>query len=764
MYKNITPDMIVKGMFELDRQTLSSFIAVFEDAKATRILTDKFKNIKNATSKIENIDNFSLRNYNTSQEINNSTLSDDDLRIALLLCIVSSFQIDFSLLFAPRELIKSLGILSSDVKDFMVDKNSKNKFIKKLFGKKDTSSFEDVVMDVVTKIIETSIQDKIIKEDDLKTHLSKLGVGAIDTSDIKSMTDRSIKTVSTLGAGLGGVAVATQLSGFSAYILAANLSSIIPLVGGQTMVSLLAVIANPIFVILALGAASTYGANNLTLNVKKTFASVITSVLAVRGVLSSKDLYNEICPIFLGIEERVLNLKKQNILKWLDVSVFNSLETGVISPSLYKKSFLSDKIVNNKNDKDLIHSIIFPDIDNKEDIALATITFGDFIYDLASIDPDVVKAADFARTDNIASAFDFAKFSEGLEGLPIKSLMGHKVNLMGYTAERIVASKLVDKGHIVSLPETSNQAGFDLLVDGKEFQVKCIKPESFSILEEHFTKYPDIPVFVNSEIHDVLIGEDPDWIDQVFFLEGYSHNFTSYLVDQAIEAGQDLGDYEIVSAISIISFVKNIHSWWRGQQSLGASSFNVLVDAASKGSMSILGGFAGAGIGALMFGPAGAYILGGVTSFAGAVKGRHIVNKYLDNNLFPERESKLTEAANNLITSVNMNLKDKICMLDNKIEALYDSDIGLYVKNRFEWEKVFIQGSINKNNKLFSSKIKGLERADLALRIASDSGLHSCLLQKEYKEILSIMSIKVDRFDAIKNKSKQIIDKINDKF
>ena len=45
---------------------------------------------------------------------------------------------------------------------------------------------------------------------------------------------------------------------------------------------------------------------------------------------------------------------------------------------------------------------------------------------------------------------------------------------------------------------STNQAGYDLLVNGEEFQVKCVA--DISSVSNHFEKYPDIPVFINEEI------------------------------------------------------------------------------------------------------------------------------------------------------------------------------------------------------------------------------------------------------------------------
>ncbi len=135
---------------------------------------------------------------------------------------------------------------------------------------------------------------------------------------------------------------------------------------------------------------------------------------------------------------------------------------------------------------------MFPEDARKSDAkVLSGMVLVDFLFDLSAIDSMVLDAADFSHKADLSSPFEFAQFAEKLSILPAGSLSGHEANLMGYTAERIVASRLTENGHIVSIPDSATQPGFDLVVDGKEFQVQCIKAENFAILERHFEKYPD---------------------------------------------------------------------------------------------------------------------------------------------------------------------------------------------------------------------------------------------------------------------------------
>ena len=60
--------------------------------------------------------------------------------------------------------------------------------------------------------------------------------------------------------------------------------------------------------------------------------------------------------------------------------------------------------------------------------------------------------------------------------------------------------------------------------------------------------------------------------------------------------------------------------------------------------MAVAGGFVGKGIGGLMFGPAGAYVFGGVLAVAATMESNWI-SAPVDAALDPERDKDLTQAS-----------------------------------------------------------------------------------------------------------------------
>ena len=774
--KNILhPNIVWHGLLVCDRKTLSIFIAMFENGNAISLGLDKIKETSKKTyNKIINFafdqdtdkdkeirndwivdlkDDFSARIEETASKIETSDLSDDALRCALWEHLLIAFGLENDkddVALCPRDLDRVCADMANEIsKNVALQKSRKNKNGLKKFSSKniDSLSFEDALAYLIKNITEQAIKEPGLKEELLKFDKTMLKKAGID-----KLTETAIKRNMAVGGGLLGVMGTVEVAGFSAYIMAAKASAIIPFVGGQTLVSLLAVVSSFWFVIPVILATGVITHNSLGKSIKSSFATIISAILAMQGMGSKNNpLGGSNFPTDYGdhLKETAtsdsISIKGINEKATLAKTFARDINVPDIHLSKKDKTLLASYIDIRKEKKKFIFSIKPESLNMVDMLAIGGLTFADFIYDLASIDPRVIAAADFARKDDLSNVFDFAIFTESLDGLAEASLRGHHSNIMGYTAERIVASQLVQNGHIVEIPESATQPGYDLLVDGVEFQVKCIEPDNFHILEKHFEKYPDTPVFVNLEIAPIVDEKSPEWSDMVFYVGGYTHEQASGLVEKSIEAGQELDDYGIVSSIALVSAVRNTIEWNKGEQSFQSATFNVFLDSLSKGGMALVGGYAGAGVGMLLFGPAGYYILGGVSSVLGATKGSIITN-HIDKVLSPERDENLKNLSNKLLRKCNSKLNDKIKLLNQKILSLPNVELSAYIRHRLEWERTFLKITIRRHNNLIKNdSINGNKKIIRALKFASESTIHPYCLQNEYNEIADVLEEKVDR-------------------
>lgn len=772
---NIETGLIWKGLMSCDRETLCIFVSLFENARGLALFSDKAHDIKNsvqnkyrekflaeaqAHGEVSAKDFFSQRISKTSDMIMSTDLPDDALRTALWDYILATFKLTEDGYLSKNTIRIQCDDISNKVakvafKQYQKEKlglSRHNPFTKsreKLF------QFEEALDYQISKITKEAVSQDSEILSNIEKEISNLDSKVIEESGVLGLTSTSINKALLTSGSLLGLMGGVQAAGFSAYILAAQASALIPLIGGKTLVSLLFVVTSPLFVLPAIVATGAASNNSLQKSVKEGFAAIITTMLVMRGLTKAEQLletetflinYNQ----NIELLARAKNLRaSKNYQSKFKLPVANLPRLPKLSNS--DKKLLSSRVEAEKSSKGYILKIYPTSLINADNAAISSITLADFLYDVGAIDPRVIEATDFSRASDISNVFEFSLFAEELKGLSEASLDGHHANIMGYTAERIVASELIRQGHVIEIPESSSQPGYDLLVDGHEFQVKCLLPENFHILQKHFTKYPDTPVFVNSEMFETITDRSTKWANLVFYVEGYTHETASGLTENAIEAGQALDDYEIFSSIALASVVKNMIHLSKGEQSIHEATFNIALDSVSRGTMAMASGFAGSGIGMLVFGPAGAYVLGGISTMFGATQGSIITNK-IDRFLDPERDSKLITEANNLLFTCNEELTNKITLIKNKIAALSEIGIPGYVRYRLAWEILSCKVMIKRHEELISDiSMSGTKKIFRALRLASESTVHPYCLQENYMTISSLLSKKVDRVGNAKD-------------
>lgn len=267
--------------------------------------------------------------------------------------------------------------------------------------------------------------------------------------------------------------------------------------------------------------------------------------------------------------------------------------------------------------------------ERRNTVALSGLTLGDILYNAFSIDPAVMRAADFSRVEDLGNPVAFASFAHRIEEMDPAAHLGAVSNLKGYVAERVVAAQLIAQGHVVEFPQASNQAGWDILVDGQKFQVKDVG--DLSSLHRHFDQGHDYPVIVNAEVASQLAARDaedlPEWADKVHFVEGYTNAVVEHVTLSSIDAGDDMLHPDVPLFTLVLSGIRNIGRLNRNEITGSQAIQEVLLDGGTRAGLAIAGKYVGASIGWLVLGPAGALVLGALTPIAsqrqaGLLKGK----------------------------------------------------------------------------------------------------------------------------------------------
>ena len=492
---------------------------------------------------------------------------------------------------------------------------------------------------------------------------------------------------------LAGLGVAVEVAGFGAYIAAAKASAIIPFLGGKAAVSTLAVVSNPLFILPVLGAGYIVLNKKLTAKALGPVASAAVVQLAVLGLAARTEGLQACLNGFKKLTGRDCDpatwARRQNVKRLAGGIPGTPDRPGVDLPSIAEAGL-----------GETLKSVLFPERNGVGAgvVAVAGVATADLLFDVAAIDPRVVAAADFSRAENLGDIFRFGAFAERIEGMDEAARTGAESGLRGYFAEMVVATRL--RGHEVSLPNNANNPGIDLFVDGHPFQVKCYGDISAAMaaLGEHFEKYPDIPVYVNSEVIPAVRESREDWSESVFGVEGFDYETTSQVLQESLAAGADLADLNIPIFAVAASAARNLHGWWKGSVPLNDLPLEIIIDGAAHGGLSVAGGFTGAALGGLVFGPAGAVVFGGVGGIAsllaaGAV--RRTMRQVFHRTWFRA----VKEAVSEFEDALRHDMETKIARKREKIEQM-ESEI----------ERVRRESDRRKDKTDAAAKLKPLQR------------------------------------------------------
>ncbi|MDF9843756.1 MULTISPECIES: hypothetical protein [unclassified Paenibacillus] len=356
---------------------------------------------------------------------------------------------------------------------------------------------------------------------------------------------------------------------------------------------------------------------------------------------------------------------------------------------------------------------------------VAGISAGDFLYDFLMINPTVVAGIDFARSEDLSSAFSLAQFAKTVD---LNLATGDMAQLQGYVAEQMIAQRLEAAGYDVQFPETSNQAGWDILVDGKEFQVKC--GSNKAIVDEHLERYPDIPVYVNDE----LALHYPDHSN--VYSAGLTKEAVVDATNSTLSHAEDLLDLEVPWISAGVSSFYNLRRVVREQLPLQLAARNVVIDTTSRASLAAAGQAAFTfAAGAIFSGGAFAVVLPLVGAYAGLQQSSRVADKF-KKLLAKSQYQHLEKCLQDLVVVMKKQLNQKAAIKQEKWQTILQKSFNTTPISSLagiHQEKLQFIG--NMNNELTSIEheiprdpVRAFERL---IAVLMKSGIHVYSIQNE---------------------------------
>ncbi len=712
----VPPWTIFAGLGALDRRDLCNLIASFE---ATTLLSMSIDRVSDVISRFQkdgqssDTTAFARRLKAAADDLFASDISERALRIRLWVRIAMSLDLDATLPLSSRKAhavgagvaSKASSVMSVPVAGDSEDTQQTGiqrawRAVKALRGRphQDFSFLVAEQAQLVAKAVAEAavsgdIPDDLVNEleERVRAHIQRLPPELRDDAmrNALSAGDRASLTVLATGTAAFSIGMGVNLAGFSAYILAAQASAFIPFMSGPAVVSTLFMLANPLLSIPAVLGVGYLANNYVNGGQAAKLAALVSIQLSLRGLSAGRDGLAGALNDFRSATEADLALLPKEV------------EGGTISRNAAIVSATGGSLP--KAHGNLKASAYLPDRrgallegvlskkrgDALEVTAVTALSAGDILYNAVSIDPMVLAAADFSRSEDLADIFQFGVFADRVGWMSEAAAGGAANNLRGYVSEQLVAARLTEVGHVVSFPKTSNNAGFDLLVDGVPFQVKCL--QSLEGLRTHFEKYPDMPVYANSELAESVIDSGAEWSKLVFYVDGFDREIADLIMTTSLEAGEALGDLNVPYFAMAVSSARNLHRVWRGRMPLSDLPFSVVLDASVKGGLAAVGTLSGKALGLLAFGPAGALVLGGVGG-VGALVGAGWTREQATRLLSSEWLSELDTSTERFRVAVLMAVRAKVAMLKEKQAGVPNTvpEINDWINARFADDILFL--------------------------------------------------------------------------
>ena len=540
--------------------------------------------------------------------------------------------------------------------------------------------------------------------------------------------DRALRKWIAAGGVYGAIGGTVAVSGFAPYILAAQASAFVPFVSGPALVSLLSVLTNPLVILAVVGGFGYRWAQSANQQAAAKVALHVISLLACDGIGRSRGSLEELVASFATIPDLPEDVfgsaraRRSCLSRWRELdSVSQPVRTS-------QRPFVAD---------DWERTGI-----NRDSVGVAAVSVGDLLYSLAAIDPDVVAAADFSSSGEIEDSFDFAvnllgRMDDQWGGR--ESFDGLVESQKGYLMEQLAATKLAADGHVVEVPDTPNQPGWDMIVDGQPFQVKCLT--DWRGLEDHFKTYPDIPVLVNSD----LIGEyekwPADWKDNVFFLEGHTNELLSRVTERSYLEARDVADNDVPEIALAYVAARQVWKLKTGEVTASQAASHLLIEGSARFGLAVTGGIVGTSIGLLVLGPAGALVGGALAPIiAQAGAGRLAAWLREVGGLQSETYREIERKCNALLIAVRNAIDEKLAALRVKYRQAGSGVAGTYVRHRIADEGRHLHECKSELVRLGDNENGARDSAVSIIRVALRS-VHPSRYQAQLRNLLDVLQV-----------------------
>ena len=223
-------------------------------------------------------------------------------------------------------------------------------------------------------------------------------------------------------------------------------------------------------------------------------------------------------------------------------------------------------------------------------------------------------------------------------------------------------------------------------------------------------------------------------------MEGYSHDLIAQTTKASLAAGSNLLDPDVPVFALGVGVVHSVWAYMQGQITGAQAVHQVMLDGTTRVGLTVAGGFVGKTVGLLVFGPAGALVLGAAIPVLSQAQAKRVIDTVAPHVLANyKRWSKETSVSvDALVRRLEAALEAKTEILRTKYRSVGCGMLGRYVKARIEDDACFLRES---KVRLARAAATGSaeERALAVIRWAGTSTVHPVIYQAEVKALSEAM-------------------------
>lgn len=345
----IEPEHVLAGLSNADRESLSTLIALYEETYLQKLVVDMLKDAGSWVAKkikdklvSESDENselkkeerkkaFERRLAEKSKSLQGEQIATESLRLRLWMHLRNGLGLPADLAFfrvESHELTNDIAKRTQEIFAKQLDDEDarKLKFFSKEYWKEyakvrlnpfthktvNDPTFSDVIKLNTLSIIAAAAERGTLPGE-LQAELTRKvgdlvdGLNEGDRRQLLSQFETEEVTESSamkilLGArGLFSLGLGKELAGLAAYILVANSSALVPLLGGSALIGTTTVLANPLFVVPVMLLGSVFMARNMKKRVREAFGIAVCTVLVLRAISEQRIGIEPILKVFRNL-------------------------------------------------------------------------------------------------------------------------------------------------------------------------------------------------------------------------------------------------------------------------------------------------------------------------------------------------------------------------------------------------------------------------------------------------------------------------------